>query len=141
MTSRRTFIHIAPLLPMTGIAWLAACSDKAKPVPGTDTSSSMSSPSTTAPSPAPMVQTPAPAMASSTGPMVDEKDPIAVSLGYVADATRADSGKYKNYMAGQACANCALYAGAAGSESGNCPLFAGKQVASKGWCSSWVKKT
>jgi len=73
-------------------------------------------------------------------PMVDEKDPVAVSLGYVADATRTDTAKYKTYAAGQVCDNCALYTGKAGDAAGPCPLFAGRQVAAKGWCVSYVKK-
>ena len=71
---------------------------------------------------------------------LDEKDPQALALGYVADATKTDTKKYPKYAAGQNCANCALYQGKAGDAAGLCPLFAGKQVASKGWCSAWAKK-
>ena len=71
---------------------------------------------------------------------LDEKDPQAVALGYVADATKADTKKYPKYAAGQACATCALYQGKAGDAAGPCPLFAGRQVAAKGWCSAWAKK-
>ncbi|WP_394790026.1 high-potential iron-sulfur protein [Rhodoferax sp.] len=71
---------------------------------------------------------------------VDEKDPQAAALGYVADATKADVKKYPKYAAGQNCGSCALYQGKAGDAAGNCPLFAGKQVAAKGWCSAWAKK-
>jgi hypothetical protein len=73
-------------------------------------------------------------------PLVDPKDPQAVALGYVPDATKTDKAKYPKYAAGQACGGCALYQGAAGSISGPCPLYAGKAVAAKGWCSAWVKK-
>ena len=72
--------------------------------------------------------------------MVDEKDAIAVSLGYVADASRVDKAKYPNYAAGQACSSCSLFQAAAGAEVGGCPLFAGKQVNAKGWCSAFAKK-
>ncbi len=71
---------------------------------------------------------------------VDEKDPQAVALGYVADATKTDTKKYPKYAAGQHCANCSLFQGKATDAAGGCPLFAGKQVAGKGWCSAWVKK-
>ena len=74
-------------------------------------------------------------------PMVDEKDPAAVSLGYVADASRVDAAKFKTYTAGSACGNCALFAGKPGDASGPCPLFAGRQVSAKGWCSAHAKKT
>ena len=73
-------------------------------------------------------------------PMVDEKDPQAVALGYVSDASRVDAKKYPKYAAGQHCANCALYQGKPGDKAGPCPLFAGRQVAAAGWCSAWVKK-
>jgi hypothetical protein len=73
-------------------------------------------------------------------PMVDPKDPQAVALGYVADASKADKAKFKNFAPGQECTTCQLYQGKAGAASGPCPLFAGKQVAAKGWCSAWAKK-
>ena len=73
-------------------------------------------------------------------PMVDEKDPQAAALGYVADATKADKAKFKTSAAGQNCTTCQLYQGKAGAAAGPCPLFAGKQVAAKGWCSAWAKK-
>ena len=72
--------------------------------------------------------------------MVGEKDPQAVALGYVADATKADKAKYQSYAAGQACTNCALYQGKPTDAAAGCPLFAGKQVAGKGWCSAYAKK-
>ena len=71
---------------------------------------------------------------------LDEKDAQALALGYVVDATKADTKKYPKYAAGQNCAGCALYQGKASDAAGLCPLFAGKQVASKGWCSAWAKK-
>jgi len=73
-------------------------------------------------------------------PMVDAKDPQALALGYVADASRVDAAKFKTYAAGNSCSNCGLYQGKAGEAAGGCPLFSGKQVAAKGWCSAWVKK-
>ena len=72
--------------------------------------------------------------------LVDEKDPQAVALGYVADAKRVDVKKYPKFAAGQNCANCALYQGKATDKAAGCPLFAGKQVAGPGWCSAWAKK-
>lgn len=72
--------------------------------------------------------------------MVSETEPQAAGLGYKADATKVDKTKQPKYAAGQACANCALFQGAANAAAGGCPLFAGKQVAGKGWCSAWAKK-
>ena len=71
---------------------------------------------------------------------LDEKDPQAIGLGYVADATKTDAKKYPKYAAGQMCTNCALFQGKASDAWGGCPLFAGKQVAGKGWCNAWAKK-
>ena len=75
-------------------------------------------------------------------PMVDEKDPTAASLGYVADTTKANQAKYPNHKPEQQCNNCQLYQGKIGvaTGAGGCPLYAGKQVAAKGWCSAYAKK-
>ena len=72
--------------------------------------------------------------------MLDEKDPQAVALGYVADASKVDVKKFPKFVAGQNCTNCALYQAKAGAAAGGCPLFGAKQVAGKGWCSAWAKK-
>jgi hypothetical protein len=72
--------------------------------------------------------------------MVDEKEPAAVALGYVADASKLDKAKQPKHTVGAACSNCQLYQGKAGAAAGGCPLFAGKQVAAKGWCTAYVKK-
>jgi hypothetical protein len=71
---------------------------------------------------------------------VDPKDPQAAALGYTPDATKADKTKFPKYAPPQACGNCALYQGAAGSTSGPCPIYAGKVVQAKGWCSAYTKK-
>ena len=80
------------------------------------------------------------ALARAQTPLVDPKDPQAVGLGYTADATKVDKAKYPKYAAGQACANCALYQGAANAASGPCPIYGNKLVAAKGWCNVYVKK-
>lgn len=71
---------------------------------------------------------------------LDEKDPQAVGLGYVADTTKADGKKFPKHAADQKCNNCGLYQGKATDAFGGCPLFGTKQVAGGGWCSAWVKK-
>lgn len=73
-------------------------------------------------------------------PMVDEKDPQAAALGYVADASKVNKAKYPNFAPNQNCSTCQLYQGKPGAAAGPCPLYAGKQVAAKGWCSAWAKK-
>ena len=70
-------------------------------------------------------------------PMLDEADPTAVALKYVADATKADPA----LRAGERfCNNCALYTGTADSAAAPCSIFPGKQVAGAGWCSVWAPK-
>ena len=71
---------------------------------------------------------------------LDEKDPTAVALGYVADTAKADKKKYPKHDVAQKCSNCQLFQGKAGAAEGGCPLFPGKTVAANGWCASWVKK-
>jgi hypothetical protein len=78
--------------------------------------------------------------ATAQGALVNEKDPQAAALGYVADAAKADKAKFKTYAAGQVCSNCALFQGKAADAAGACPLFAGRQVVGKGWCSAYAKK-
>ena len=147
MTSRRTFIRI---LPIGGAALLAACSEKsaAPPPPAPAAANPAPAPAPApaeAPAPAP-AQTPvvpaaaAPTAATAAGGPVTEADPTAVSLGYVSDSSRADGAKFKNHVAGQACGNCALFAGKPGDAGGPCPIFGGRQVSAKGWCSAYVKK-
>jgi hypothetical protein len=92
--------------------------------------------------PAPVTQQPATTTGTAAAGTValDEADPQAKTLGYVADATRADTARFPVKVAGSHCATCAVYQGAAGSAQGACPIFGGKIVSSKGWCSAWVKK-
>lgn len=71
---------------------------------------------------------------------LDEKDPQAVALGYVADTTKADTKKFPKHDNSQKCSTCQLYTGKAGAADGPCSLFPGKNVAANGWCSAWVKK-
>lgn len=137
--SRRRFIEAIPLAGAA--AWLAACSDQAPapapaPAPTPAAAPAPAAPADTAPaSPA------TPPAAAATASLVEENDPTALALGYVAVASRADTSRFKSYAAGQACSNCALFGGKAGDASGACPLFAGRLVAAPGWCSGYVKKT
>ncbi len=78
--------------------------------------------------------------AQAQAPMLDEKDPQAVALGYAKDTTKVDGKKHAKHKADQKCTNCQLFAGKATDAAGACPLFAGKQVAGNGWCTAWVKK-
>lgn len=72
-------------------------------------------------------------------PVLAADDPMAKSLGYVADASSVDGAKYPRYAAGQACANCALYMGGDAAQ-GACSIFPGKAVMAAGWCSVYAPK-
>jgi hypothetical protein len=69
-------------------------------------------------------------------PHLTEADPTAKALHYTEDATKAPS----PHKAGQACANCRFFQGAAGQQYGPCALFPGKAVHSKGWCAGYSAK-
>jgi hypothetical protein len=71
---------------------------------------------------------------------LDESDPQAAALGYVADTTKANQAKYPAHTPAQMCSNCQLFQGKAGDASGPCPIYSGKIVAAKGWCSAYSKK-
>lgn len=71
---------------------------------------------------------------------LDEKDPQAVALGYVADTARADAKKYQKHDKSQVCSGCALWQSKPTDTAGNCALFAGKPVSARGWCSAWSRK-
>ena len=121
---------------MAGMTVLAACSPKEEASPPKPA---------TAPSPPPApteapAAAPAPPAAAANLPMLDEKDPQAMALGYVSDASRADTVKFKNYVAGSQCNNCANFLGTATDSSAGCKIFPGKSVIAKGWCTSWLKK-
>jgi hypothetical protein len=76
-------------------------------------------------------------------PIVDEKEPLAASLGYHKDASKADPTKRIKRGAtegkDQFCRNCQLYA-ADKDDKGKCTLFTSRLVFANGWCSGWVAK-
>jgi hypothetical protein len=131
-TTRRRFIEI---MPLAGVALLAACSPKNEPPPPAP-ANTPPAPPVTAPAPAAV---PAPASTGSL-PMLDEKEASALALGYVEDAARADKVKFPNFVAGSGCSNCGNYLGQSGDPAGGCKIFPGKQVTAKGWCTAWSKK-
>lgn len=71
---------------------------------------------------------------------LDEKDPTAVSLGYVADAARVDAKRFPKRAKNQVCGNCQLYMGTAADPWASCPIFVGRKVSAQGWCATWAKK-
>ncbi len=75
---------------------------------------------------------------------LDEADPIAVALGYKADASAVDVSRFPKRAgeegAEQFCSNCALYKDVNGTY-GTCSAVPGKLVAAAGWCNVWVLKS
>jgi hypothetical protein len=69
---------------------------------------------------------------------LDVKDPAAVKLGYVENASQVDLKKYPGYVKGSSCENCLLLQGTAGDKYRPCTLFPGKLVSVSGWCSGWA---
>jgi hypothetical protein len=69
-------------------------------------------------------------------PHLDVKDPAAVALGYVENATQVDAKKYPTFVKGSRCDNCLLLQGSSGAYR-PCNLFSGKLVSAVGWCSGW----
>lgn len=69
---------------------------------------------------------------------LDTKDPAAVALGYVENASQANPKRYPTYVKGSTCDNCLQLQGKAGNQYRPCSLFPGKLVSVSGWCSGWT---
>ena len=136
--TRRRFIEITPVMGLTA---LAACSPKEE-APKVQPAPAPAPAPVATPAPAPMPE-PAPppaAAAPASLTVLDEKDPQAMALGYVTDASRADTVKFKNHVVGNLCSNCGNFLGSATDSAAGCKIFPGKSVAAKGWCTAWIKK-
>lgn len=73
-------------------------------------------------------------------PHLDEKDPMAVAMGYVHDVKKVDAAKNPQLKAGAKCHNCVQLQGKEGDEWRPCNIFPGKAVHVDGWCKVWVQK-
>lgn len=69
---------------------------------------------------------------------LDVKDPTAVALGYVENASQVDLKKYPAYAQGSNCENCLQLQGSPGNNYRPCSLFPGKLVSVSGWCKGWT---
>jgi hypothetical protein len=69
---------------------------------------------------------------------LDVKDPGAVALGYVENASQVDLKKYPAYAKGSNCENCLQLQGSPGNNYRPCSLFPGKLVSVSGWCKGWT---
>ena len=71
-------------------------------------------------------------------PLLDPTDPVAQSLGFVPDASKAvANGTFKP---GQHCGVCMQFQGRPSDATGGCSIFAGHSVPSRGWCSAFVQR-
>ena len=71
---------------------------------------------------------------------LDEKDPKAVAVGYVEDATRVDARRYPKYLPGEDCAGCQFYLAKPSDPWGPCSIFPRKVVAARGWCDAFATR-
>ncbi|MGB6308331.1 MAG: high-potential iron-sulfur protein [Steroidobacteraceae bacterium] len=71
-------------------------------------------------------------------PQLDVKDPAAIALAYVLNASQVDPKKYPQYVQGSNCENCLQLQGTAGNTYRPCSLFPGKLVSVGGWCKGWT---
>ncbi len=80
-------------------------------------------------------------LAQTPPPKVNEKDSLAVALGYVSDAKHVDKKASPQYEAGSTCSSCSWYQGKPGDPAGGaCTFFPGKNVDANGWCRMYNKK-
>jgi hypothetical protein len=80
------------------------------------------------------------AAAADGPPRLDEKDPLAVAMGYVHDVKKVDANKVPQFKPGSKCVNCLQLTGKEGDEWRPCNIFPGKLVNANGWCKVWVPK-
>jgi hypothetical protein len=69
---------------------------------------------------------------------LDVKDPAAIALGYVENASQVDVKKFPQFVQGSNCENCLQMQGSAGNNYRPCSLFPGKLVSVSGWCKGWT---
>jgi len=72
-------------------------------------------------------------------PALDPKDPLAVTLGFVNDATQVDRVANPKFSADQKCSNCEQFQGRPNDSRGGCVVLPGKSVPAAGWCKVWRK--
>jgi len=78
------------------------------------------------------------AQAAPPGPLLDEKEPAAIKIGYVANARKVDPST-PGYKRSQTCATCAYIAFGTGRQRA-CSVVNNRLVESSGWCKLWKLK-
>lgn len=89
---------------------------------------------------------PSTAVAQPAPAAVNEKDALAQSLGYHADAKKVDVKKWPKRAGAEGqkmfCYNCMFFQAKGDPKTvadAPCQIFAGKSVKSKAWCNSWAQ--
>jgi hypothetical protein len=72
--------------------------------------------------------------------MVQEMDPLARTLDYVSDTTRANQVDYPSHTTDQMCRLCTSFQGNPKDSSGPCRVYGGRIVSAKGWCSAFNRR-
>jgi|HubBroStandDraft_5_1064220.scaffolds.fasta_scaffold00020_2 hypothetical protein len=73
-------------------------------------------------------------------PLLDPADPVAQSLGFVPDASKARANENPTVKPGQHCGVCMQYQGKPSEPAAGCSIFAGHSVPSGGWCTAFVQR-
>jgi hypothetical protein len=73
-------------------------------------------------------------------PLLDPKDPVAQSLGFVPDASKVVANANPTFKPGQQCGVCMQYQGKASDPTAGCSIYAGRSVPSRGWCRAFVQR-
>lgn len=81
---------------------------------------------------------PGAAAGAASAKRLDPRDPAALALGYVADATRVNPAREPGYAPGHRCENCLQLQGRAGETYRPCGAFGGQLVSVSGWCRAWT---
>ena len=79
------------------------------------------------------------AAAQGAPPHLDEKDPLAVAMGYVHDAKKVDREQSAAVQDGQPLRELPAAQGKEGEQWRPCNIFPGKLVDADGWCKVWVR--
>ncbi|MGC4029785.1 MAG: high-potential iron-sulfur protein [Steroidobacteraceae bacterium] len=67
---------------------------------------------------------------------LDEKEPAARTIDYVADAKTVNVGTHPTYKRGQSCTTCSFIEFGSGRQRG-CSIVPGRLVNAAGWCKLW----
>lgn len=74
--------------------------------------------------------------AAPVGKLLDEREPAAKSIGYVANARMVDAKANPGYKRSQTCATCAFIKFGTGRQRA-CSIIGDRLVESAGWCKLW----